>query len=347
MNYKVLSAAIITALSTQNIALAEDKSAVPAIDLSAVIEIEAAHTSPYTGESSSDISVATVELGLSGRVNEQISAEVVLLHEEDDEDTNFEVDVATVNYAPKNNNWSFTAGQSYVPFGSFESNMVSDPFTLVMGETSESVLQANFESGNLGTAFYLFNGSNKKNAGKDDRVDNYGINLSYNSEGDVNFTGSVGYINDIGDSDGLQDTINSTLGSNDVQQHVAGTSVSAIIEAADFSFIAEYVTATDNFAVTEIAFNGQGAKPRTLNIEAGYGFELSGKPATIAIAYQSSDEALALGLAESRTSAALSIDVMDNTSLAFEIAQDKDYDIAEGGTGETARTITAKLATEF
>ena len=112
MTYKVLSAAIMTALGTQSIALAEDKSSGASVAFSGVVEIEAAHSSPYTGTSSSDINVATVELGIEGRVNEEVSAEIVLLHEEDDEDTNFEVDVATMSYTPKNSNWSFTAGQT-------------------------------------------------------------------------------------------------------------------------------------------------------------------------------------------------------------------------------------------
>jgi len=347
MRLTVLSSAIITALCTQNPALAEDKSSDTNITLSGVVEIEAAHSSPYAGPSSSDISVATLEFGVEGRVNEEVSAEIVLLHEEDDEDTNFEVDVATLNYRPKNSNWSVVAGQTFVPFGSFESNMVSDPFTLEMGETRESALQANYESGNLATAFYLFNGSNKQNSGEDESVDNYGINLTYKSEGDVNFTGSIGYINDIGDSDGLQDTINATLGSNDILKHIAGTSVSAIIETGKFNFIAEYIAATEHFTATEINFNGLGAKPSAINVEAGYGFELSDNPATFAVAYQSTDEALALGLAESRTSAVLAVDVMENTALALEISQDKDYEVADGGTGETARTITAQLAIEF
>ena len=38
---------------------------------------------------------------------------------------------------------------------------------------------------------------------------------------------------------------------------------------------------------------------------------------------------------------------MDNTALSFEWAHDTDYDVADGGTGENADTLTAQLAVEF
>ena len=43
----------------------------------------------------------------------------------------------------------------------------------------------------------------------------------------------------------------------------------------------------------------------------------------------------------------LSVAVLDNTSLAFELARDEDYSLADGGTGKSANTLTAQLAVEF
>lgn len=125
-----------------------------------LIEIEASHSSPYVGGSSSDIIVATAELGASVKVNDQVSAGISLLYEEDD--TDLEVDVAILTYSPADANWSITAGQLYVPFGSYQTNMVSDPLTLEIGETRETVAQLDIESASITAAIYLFNGTNKK-----------------------------------------------------------------------------------------------------------------------------------------------------------------------------------------
>jgi hypothetical protein len=307
-----------------------------------VLEVEAAYSDPYVGDSTSDVVLATAELGVGAQINAWVSGEITLLYEEDD--TDLEVDVATVTVAPPEGAWSVTAGQLYVPFGSFETNLVSDPLTLEIGETRESAVQASIESSGLAGTFYVFNGSNKKDAGADDLVDNWGAALGYGHEADgFSLSAGLGYINDIGDSDAIQDS----LTSNSVQDHVPGWTAGAMIETGPFVVIGEYVAATEAFQATELDFNGRGAEPKAWNIEAGYNFELAGKGATFAVGYQGTDEALALELPEERILAALSVDVLDNTTLSFEVANDKDYYVADGGTGESANTATAQLAVAF
>lgn len=41
------------------------------------------------------------------------------------------------------------------------------------------------------------------------------------------------------------------------------------------------------------------------------------------------------------------MDIMKNTALAFELASDDDYSVADGGTGESASAVTAQLAVAF
>ena len=101
-------------------------------------------------------------------------------------------------------------------------------------------------------------------------------------------------------------------------------------------------------------FNGGNAEPRAWNLEAGYSFELAGRESTLAVGYQESSEAIALGLPETRTSVALAVALMENTSLAFEWAHDEDYattdtDAVTGaaGSGEESDTVTVQLAVEF
>ncbi|MCK5682069.1 LbtU family siderophore porin, partial [bacterium] len=111
--------------------------------------------------------------------------------------------------------------------------------------------------------------------------------------------------------------------------------------------IGEYLGATDDFEVTELEFNGEGAKPKTWNIELGYNFELSGHETIVSLAYQGSDEALALELPKERYLGSFGVGLANGLSLAVEYAHDEDYDEKDGGTGEGGDTVTLQLALEF
>ncbi len=320
------------------------------VELSGLVEVEAYHTDdPYDPDpdlQEDDITLATVELGIMAQVNDWTRAEIVLLHEEDE--TDLEVDVGIITLADPDGPWFVTAGQFYVPFGAFESHMISDPLTLEIGETRESAVQAGFERGLFGGSLYVFNGDNKKDDGRDDRIDNWGANLGLAHEADgMTVAAGVGYINDIGDSDSLQDQVNNNLGSNDVRDHVGGWTANAHVGIGPFALIGEYLAATDRFEAGELPFATRGAKPRAWNAEAGYGFDLFGKDSTLALAYQGTKEALDLGLPKRRWLLGWSIGILENTALSFEWAHDKDYSNSDGGTGGNADTFTTQLAVEF
>ncbi|MDH5525618.1 MAG: LbtU family siderophore porin, partial [Desulfobulbaceae bacterium] len=105
--------------------------------------------------------------------------------------------------------------------------------------------------------------------------------------------------------------------------------------------------ATEAFAASELAYNGGGAKPKAWNVEVGYTSELMGKETTLALGYQGTDQAVDLGLPEQRYLAAVSMGIIDNTSLALEYIHDEDYSVANGGTDNDAETVTMQLGVEF
>lgn len=317
------------------------------VEVGGVVEVEAAYNDPDVGDSSSDIVVSTVELAVAAQINDWVAGEITLLYE--DPDTDLEIDVATVTLADPDAPWFLNVGQQYVPFGTYETNMVSDPLTLEIGETREVAVLGGFDADGFIGGVYLFNGDLSE--GGDDNIDAYGAFAGYVREGeDSGFAVRVSYISDIGDSDGLQDTVqeNLDIAAVDYDSQVPGVALDASFTTGPFIFIAEYVTATEDFDMNELAFNGGGAQPSAFNIEAGYGFTLAGKDATVAIGYQETSEAVALGLPEQRLLAALTVDVMKHTSIAFEWAHDDDYSTADGGTGENGGdTATLQLAVEF
>jgi len=236
------------------------------VEISGLVEVEAFVTEPDSGESESDITLATVELGIASNITKNLRAEVVFLFEEDE--TDLEIDVAELTYAFANTPISISAGQLYVPFGSFETGLVSDPLTLEIGETRETTFKLNYERGPIAGSLYAFNGDVNRGGGND--IENWGANVSYTGNG---LNVGIGYINSLGDSDAIQDS----LANQDPSSFSDGFTANFSYAIGAFTFIGEYVTALDGF--NDAAFNG--AEPSASNLEIDYSINLFGKPGTL------------------------------------------------------------------
>ena len=550
---------VIRELSAQS----EEKASWPdSVEISGLVEVEASHAEPYEGDSESDAVLATVELGVAAQITDWVSGEVLFLFEEDENDNNIDVDIGTLTIAPPDGPWFITGGRMYLPFGVYETTMISDPLTLELGEIRETALMFGVEGENLYGAAFLYNGDNSKD--DDNRVDNFGAVVGYAMEGDgMEFGLDLAYINDIGDTDTLQDAvagnleaagqaafdgqvedarrkamaksvvrkraeyeddvrmaltyndfrevfytvegdratwaptpiwkdvdaegdfeyvkvdptagkpvcdtgtttscyfeytypgsadlpdnlsdpiytdedddvgayydglrgyaagIDDTAGADDLtlkaayerlekqvngegamllaaaeeartaagddaagakaeelggsepetyNDHVSGFAASARLRYGDVALMAEYLGATERFQSTALAYGGsvvdgefvnRGAKPSSWMIEAAYDFMLGDRPATVAVGYQATDDAVGLELPESRFMLSAGVELMDSVALAVEWAHDKDYDTDEwsdcalvdgsaecafAGTDKNADTITVQLAAEF
>ncbi|MFP4251785.1 MAG: LbtU family siderophore porin, partial [Guyparkeria sp.] len=300
------------------------------------VEVEAYHASPFTGSDESDIVLATGALGLEAAINEWITAEISTLYEEND--TPLEIDTASVMLGAEDSVWSARAGQFYVPFGVYETAMVSDPLTLELGETRETAIAAGIGQGGFNAEVYAFNGD----LDDENQVDNVGATAGWaGNVGEAELALSAGYMNSLGESDGIEGAIEEST------DEVGAWTASATLGLGEAMLVGEYLTASDSFRASELAFDGDGARPAAWNVEASYGFDLIGRPARAGIGYQGTDEALALELPESRVIAALSVEIFPHTALSFEYAADEDYDVADGGTGESAGTFLTQLAVVF
>lgn len=314
------------------------------IEITGTVELEAAYSEPYVGDDTSDATVATAAIGVMSQVHDWVAAEIGLLYEEDD--TPLEVDVAAITVGPPKGSWSFKGGQIYVPFGAFETNLISDPLTLEIGETRETALQGRVQIEGFSATAFAFNGTNKDDG--DDQIDNFGAAIGYAKEGEnAEVAVGLGYINDIGDSDNLQDVIAATLGSNVITEHVAAWTANAKVRYGPFTLIGEYVAALEDFQASEVLFGAEGARPAGWNAEAAYTAKIMNRDVTAAVAYQGTRQALALGLPEHRFLVGVSVGVVDHVSFALEWAHDENYGTGDGGTGKQADTVTTQLAVEF
>jgi len=313
------------------------------IEISGVVEIEASGGRATDGSANSDITLATVEMGIDTAITDHVSTHILLLHEEDD--TNLEIDEGTITLSQLGGlPIEMTAGQMYIPFGNFESHMVSDPLTLEIGETRESVVQFSSGVGNAYGAIYSFKGATR-NTGESDRVKGFGANLGLSVEHELfNLDTGISYISNMAETDAIEDAVTDAANLTDSP---AGIGLHAIVRKGPLTVIAEYIGANDGFDATDLAFNANKAEPAAYNVEAGYELSIFGKEATIAVAAQGTSEAQALDLPESRLLGAVSINLREQTSLSFEWARSDDYDVTDGGLGLSTDMYTAQIAVEF
>ncbi len=313
------------------------------IKIGGALEFEATSSETYAGVGSSDLSLAKAELSFAAQPHKYVAANIVALYE--DGSNNITLDEATITLANIDEFPLYAqVGKWAVPFGNYDTAMSSDPITLTVGETKEDALLVGLTSAGFTLEGFVYNGDTQK-TGEEDQIDQYGLNLGYSGEvSGVGFALGAGYLNNIADSDGVNDKL---TGGTSLRKYVGGVALNGSITTGDVTFSGGYVKAQDKFQSGELAFNSLGAQPVAWNTEIAYTTEILGKETTFAATYQGSDEALALELPERRLGAAVTVGIYDNTALSLEYLNDEDYGTADGGTGNDKHTAIAKLAVEF
>lgn len=297
------------------------------VEVTGLVEVELGASSTDT-ENTSDINVATVEVGLGAELSENASAQVVLLYEEND--TPIEVDVAILTFDLPGSAFTFTLGQDYLPFGQYHTALVSDPLSLEIGETRETSVVLLYEQDLIHGAVYVFNGDQDQD-GKD-QVNNFGVRFGVASN---QMAFGLDYASNIADSDGLQDR---NFGYAAGADPVAGASVYGLVQFGEVTVSAEHLTVLDPLLV-----DGAGTEPAASNVE----LSLMSGDYTVGLAFETTDEAAFLELPENRIRLGMAKTLFEGTSLGIELSQDDDYAVADGGTGGDSTNFVVQLAAEF
>ncbi|MCW9013048.1 MAG: LbtU family siderophore porin [Gammaproteobacteria bacterium] len=317
----------IAILLAATLSLSNTLSAEPTLNISGVVEVETSSGEDHTGTNSSDIALSTIELAFDASINDKVSAQLLVLHEDDDTEE-FVIDEGIISIDLENG-FTLNAGRMYVPFGNFETHMISDPLTLEIAETQEAALLIEYTRGAFSGSLYLFNGDADEAGVDQDKVDDFGLSLNYAIQtNDMNLNFGIGYINNIADTDTFQDP------ATPVSEQDAGLAIHAVINSGPFNAIIEHIAAQDML--------DDGTEPSATNIEIGYDLGAG----ILALAYQNTDELGGI-LPESKTMLSYSMLVVEDVGLTFEYANSDDYEITEGGSGESGSTLTAQLAVEF
>ncbi len=307
-------------------------------EITGYVEFEATSSDDYAGVNSNDIALATIELSIRSEFTKRISSNFLLLREDD---TSAEVDEAFVSVRIKNP-ITLTIGRLYLPFGNYETNMISDSLPLELSEARDTAIQLEYEQDAIKASFYLFDGDVLEN-NTSSTIDNMGFNVAYYTKP---FTIGLSYINNLNDSNLITDSISP---SQSVVSYTPGLSVYATTTFDKVSVFFEYISALDEFNTADLSFRSSEAKLTATNLEVGYNIDNS----IFAAAIQSSTKAVNLGLPKTRLLLSYTVkmqqerSITNDYSLAFELASNTDYSVADGGTGNKAPTLTIQLGITF
>lgn len=304
----------------------------------ATIESELSYTDSdgFSGESASDLVISAVEFGATATVTEHIGVEVSFLYEEDD--TDLEVDVATINFDQiPNTPFNLSIGQTYLPFGQLETALVNDTLVLELAEIRETAAVVGWQKGELSAAAYLFNGDIDTG---NDTLENFGLSLRFGNE---LFSAGFDYISNVLDSDGitgaLEDTAAELATDLAVDERVGAFSLNGQVSLDQIKVFGEYLQ-LETLDSNDINVLSEDIEPSALQIEAV--FEQG--PRRYALSYQQTDESAALGLPETRLAIGASHSFNGNISVGAEYWYDEDYSASNGGSGDDANSIVLQLS---
>ncbi|MFP4390392.1 MAG: LbtU family siderophore porin, partial [Desulfococcaceae bacterium] len=229
-------------------------------------------------------------------------------------------------------------GKMYIPFGGYETHFVTDPNTLVLGETGEGAILAGVVLGDdmVDLSVGAYNGRAKE-AGDDDSIDSF-VAAAVAAPTDFLAVG-VSYTSNLGGSDSLSEVLTAP---EELDSMVGGWCAFATVTLADrITLIGEYLGAIDDFKSGELYAedDGKERRPAAWNVELGVAIldnlEVAGR-------YGGADDGGADFLPETQYGGVINWGLFDNTNLALEYMHgDFEDDFQEED------TFTAQLAVEF
>jgi hypothetical protein len=248
----------------------------------------------------------------------------------------------------------FTIGETYVPFGKFSSLMLSTPVTESMARIRDTAATIGYSDNGLYAQLSSFPGD--RTSGSHSVFKQVAANLGYGqSISGGKFDLGTGWVSNLADSQGMQGTGNATANQfsgfsgnnntgavpvlNALRHDVRSMDVHGTLSYNPWTFVAEYVFATDAFNSNDLSFNGRGAKVSAMHFETDYTFNLMGKALTAGVSYGQTKQALALNLPRYSWTFDLQSSLFEHTVETIEYRHDKDFSAtANGGAAATAIT---------
>jgi hypothetical protein len=287
-------------------------------------------------EKSGDVDLATVELAIGAKISDHADAFVLFKYEEEELflDEGFITLTGTERFPAY-----LTAGRQYIPFGNFESHFITDPTTLLLGETNEGALVLGYRPfGDIvDISVGVFNGKVDE-AGSDDLVFNYTGRIAVAPREGLTFGAS--YTSNLAAADAFADQVQS-----DLKGYVAGWSLFATATLFErLTLSAEYLAALEAFEASEIYDEGDTIKrrPTAWNLELGYAFSDRWQAALRYGGSLDGDAGSGEFLPKTQYGAVVNWGLFENTNVALEYLH-SDFE----NDHQTSDAVTLQLAVEF
>jgi hypothetical protein len=264
------------------------------ISLSGLVETEFSYSKTDDGTdetSETDLSLSKVEIGFGVELHKFASAFAVFLYEDEELDVD---EGAIVIGNTEEFPVYFQAGKFVVPFGVYETMMITDPYTNDLGEVNRGAALLGFEKSGFSGGVFAFD-TDVPEADEDDKPLQFGASVfadlsEYLPEG-LGFSFGASYISSMSESGAFEELVVDDLGIDEIDEYVAGYTVFASASFAGVTLIAEYLSTADDFKADYYGTD-KDYKPSALNLEAGYTFEyVSEKEMTVAVRYEDVQEA--------------------------------------------------------
>ena len=252
----------------------------PGVTAEVVLEVETSATR-QGNEETSDISLATFELGLNAALMPGCQGQASLLWEEGDTEP---VDLDTgyvVLGGTETMPMILSAGKMYVPFGAFNGYMVSDPLTLELGETRETAIEWSYDSDSFLVRVGVFSGELESAS----RVKN--AVAAFDLSPVDGLTLGTSFITDIGEGIGYVDGLNDALSDGGTYDRSAGFSAHLLLELGSAAVAIEYLGAVDDIIWNDAQGLETAIRPEAWNADFSYAFNAAW---TGALRYEGSRE---------------------------------------------------------
>lgn len=302
--------------------------------------------STWKSAPTSDIGLASLEFQASAQFDKNLSATVKMVYErpriEGPADSDFKEPEEA--YLTWQNNWfDINAGKVALPFGRFETVFINE--TLLQGfvETFEGALVLGKDLESWGYSLYVFNGS--VDVAKDKSQDNLN-NFGSRVWGVFHFAGidhklTLDYISQGADSDGVQDTLTTS-----VAQKVPTVLVAYAASLSQWSFNFEYAQSLRKYGASELSHLGSGAMPKMGQVELSK--EIGQEDVWfVGAQYQWTEEAKTLSLPKQRVGFLIGKEIAKNQTLKLELHRDNDYTVSDSGTGHRSFGALAQFEITF
>jgi outer membrane murein-binding lipoprotein Lpp len=333
------------------------------LELSGEVEGQALYQRNFDGSHNSDLYLSDAELDMQALINRWITAFMSFSYDDSPNDVgnrvNGDIDLDSGFFTIGNlavTQWRLTMGQLYVPFGQFNSYLITDPINKVLFRTKgQPIIVGYGVPGNDGfsAAAYTFKGLSH-NYGSTDvsnpYINQYGGDANYQFHlGKLQTTFGASFIANSADSFGMQSTdlpsgqfqgFGDDTATEKLKHQVPAVDARVAFNISNYTLLGEVDSVTRSFAQSDLSFNDEGAAPKAFHVEGVYSFNVFTKPSTFAVGYDHSYQALGLNVPEQRIAAAINVSPWRNTLASLEFRHDMNYGGSDAASGSGYTIIT-------